>query len=373
MLTTINKDLKPFEDLAETFAAKELAKKVEEHDRFPFGDFFAGVVDKMFEVGFLGVMLPEKLGGIGSGISTLCVILERICRADSSAGGIIFTNALAQEIILACGSDALAKKVFAKASSASDFLLAFPSYMDPAHSGMLPSAVKKGREYALTGDLELLVLGGLAAKAVIPASTNDGSSWSFFLVDLKDTGIQKSEPVFTLGMHACPAVDVTMKEVRARLIGANGAERFKEVSAKMHLACAAMNAGIMKGSLKEALAYAKERFQGGREIINWSEVSMLLAGMAVKADVAEMCFAQACQAAEQGAAGNGSSCIAAALHIHEIACEAVTDGVQLLGGYGYMKDYGQEKRYRDARQVQALLGAAPMKKIDLIRELAGLG
>ena len=128
----------------------------------------------------------------------------------------------------------------------------------------------------------------------------------------------------------------------------------------------------MRGSLDEALAYSKERFQGGRSIINWSEVSMLLAGMAIKADVAGMCVAQACQAVEQGSVNNGSAGIAAAVHIHEIACEAVTDGIQVLGGYGYMKDYGQEKRYRDARQVQALLGAAPLKKIDLLRGLAGL-
>ena len=140
----------------------------------------------------------------------------------------------------------------------------------------------------------------------------------------------------------------------------------------MNLAAAAMNAGIMKGSLDEALAYSKERFQGGREIINWSEVSMLLAGMAIKSDVAEMCVAQACQALEQKENNNGSAGISVALHIHELACEAVTDGVQVLGGNGYMKDYGQEKRYRDARQVQALLGAPPMKKITLVRSLAGL-
>ena len=69
--------------------------------------------------------------------------------------------------------------------------------------------------------------------------------------------------------------------------------------------------------------------------------------------------------------GAGSA-FAAALHIHELACEVVTDGIQVLGGNGYMKDYGQEKRYRDARQVQALLGIAPLKKIGIIREIAGL-
>jgi len=82
--------------------------------------------------------------------------------------------------------------------------------------------------------------------------------------------------------------------------------------------------------------------------------------------------AQACQAFDADPKQWGSHGLAAALHVHELACEVVTDGIQVLGGNGYMKDYGQEKRYRDARQVQALLGTAPMKKIGLIRELAGL-
>jgi len=374
MLTSFKTDLKPFEELAGAFAAKELTKKVEEHDKYPFGEFFTKVMDKMYDVGFLGVVLPEDLGGIGGSINTLCVILERICRADSSAGGIIFTNALAQEIMLSAGAGALLKNIFPKASSCGEFLVAFPSYIDPGHTDRLPVAMKKGKDYILEGTLDFLVLGGLASNAVIPARMNNDASYSFYLVDLDDEGIEKSAPIFTLGMHACPAVDITMKGAKARLVGkqGKGSVYFKDVFPKMNIAAAAMNAGIMRGSLGEALAYSKERFQGGREIVKWSEVSMLLAGMAIKADVAGMCVAQACQVLDKEHGVWDSSSIAAALHIHELACEAVTDGVQVLGGYGYMKDYGQEKRYRDARQVQALLGAAPLKKIDLIRGLAGL-
>lgn len=374
MLTSFKSDLKPFEELAQSFAARELTKKTEENDRYPFGDFFEDVLNKAYEVGFLGVMLPEGLGGIGGSISTLCVILDNICRADSSLGGIVFTNALAQEILLAAKADGLAGDIFPKASTAREFLVAFPSYTDPSHTDKIPSATKSGKGYALTGKLEFLVLGGLAQKAIIPARTGTGGSYSFFLVDLSDKGLSKSDPIFGLGMHACPAIDVTLQGVETQLIGEKGKGRdyFKQASMKMHVAAAAMNSAIMKGSLGEALAYSKERSQGGREIIQWSEVSMLLAGMAIKADVAEMCVAQACLALEQEGKAWGSHCIAAGLHVHELACEAVTDGVQVLGGNGYMKDYGQEKRFRDARQVQALLGSSPMKKLDLIRDLAGL-
>lgn len=374
MLTSFKSELKPFEELAQSFAARELAKKTEENDRYPFGDFFEDVLNKAYEVGFLGVMLPEGLGGIGGSIGTLCVILDNLCRADSSLGGIIFTNALAQEILLTAKAEGIAADIFPKAASAREFLVAFPSYIDPSHTDKLPSASKSGKGHTLTGKLDFLVLGGLTQKAIIPARTGAGNSYSFFLVDLSAKGFSRSDPIFSHGLHACPAVDAVFQGVKAQLIGeeGKGGDYFAQVSTKMHVAAAAMNSGIMKGSLAEALAYSKERTQGGREIIRWSEVSMLLAGMAIKSNVAEMCVAQACQALEQNGKDWGPHCVGAVLHIHELACEAVTDGVQVLGGNGYMKDYGQEKRFRDARQVQALLGSSPLKKLAMIRGLADI-
>jgi alkylation response protein AidB-like acyl-CoA dehydrogenase len=374
MLSSLNIDLKPFKDLAESFAAKELAKKVEEYDRHPFAPFFSGVLDRAHEVGFLGVMLPEELDGIGQGIDALCTILQTICQVEASLGGIIFTNALAQEVMLAAGAHKALKKIFPKAASAREFLVAYPSFCDPGQMVRLPGAVRSGKGFLLTGDLEYLVLGGIAAWALVPARIDPQADYSFFLVDLADKGVQKGDPVFSLGFHACPAVDVVFNDAKALLIGGEGKGPlyFRSTAGKMHAAAAAMNAGIMKGSYNEALAYAKERFQGGCEIINWSEVSMILANMLIKSNVAEMCVAQACRALSQDEGRWDAYCMASALHIHELACDATTDGIQVLGGNGYMKDYGQEKRYRDARQVQALLGIAPLKKIRLIRRAAGL-
>ena len=352
MLTSFQPYLKPFDDLASSFAARELVKKIEEHDKYPFGPFFSEVLDKAYEVGFLGIVLSEEFGGIGQGIGALCVILDKICQADSSLGGIIFT----------------------KAVSACEFLVAYPSFCNPGQMVKLPEAKQTGKDFLLTGTLDYLVLGGIASRALVPAKLGDKAGYSFFLVDLSKKGIEKSEPIFSLGLHSCPAVDVVFKSVKAQLIGeeGKGSIYFDEASKKMHVAAGAMNTGIMKGSFNEALAYSKERLQGGCEIINWSEVSMILSNMLVKANVADMCVTQACQAIDQNSKEWGKNCVAAALHIHELACDAVTDGIQVLGGNGYMKDYGQEKRYRDARQIQALLGTAPMKKIAMIREAAGL-
>jgi len=363
-------DLKPFADLAQSFAAKELAGKVAEHDRYPFGEFYEDVLKKIHEVGFLNAALPAELGGAGFGISALCEILMNLSEADASPAGIIFTQAFSQKILLVAEAQELARDIFSKAASAKDGLIAFPVYANPASTDVLPVAQSNGGDYTLTGRIELLVLGNLARQAIIPARSGIGPSYSFFLVNLDDQNVEKSEPVFTLGLHACPAVDVTFSGVRARLIGKENAGHhyFEKISPEMNASAAAMNAGILRGVYNEALAYSQKREQGGRLIIQWSEVAMMLAGLSVKADVAAMCVHQSCLELEQKKGSCEPHVSAAALHVAELACDATNDGIQILGGYGYMKDYGQEKRYRDARMVQALLGPVPFKKLDIIRQ-----
>jgi alkylation response protein AidB-like acyl-CoA dehydrogenase len=372
MLTVYKSELKQFAELAQSFAAKELANNIQDHDRHPFGEFFFPVLDKARNVGFLGIMIPDDAGGSGGSISTLCVILENICKVDAAMGGIIFTNALSQQMLMAAGDCAVANRIFSGQASVRDFLVAFPSYMNPAREENLPQAELSGTDYTISGALDMLVLGGLARRAVIPARIAGFSGFSFFLVDMDQEGMAKKGPVFSLGLHACPCVDIAMHGVKATLLGTEGSGEnyFEKIFGAMHAAAAAMNTGIMKGALDAALVYARERRQGGRNIIDWSEVGMILANMLVKTDAAQLCLVQACWNLEQGTLHSDRYCISAALHIHELACDVVTDGIQVLGGYGYMKDYGQEKRYRDAHQVQALLGAAPLKRIAALRKFS---
>jgi len=226
-------------------------------------------------------------------MTALCIILDHISAADASLGGIIFTNALSQEIMLSVGCKDLLTGITGQAADA-------------------PSA-----------------------------------------------------------LIACPAVDLKLAGVSGTLIGGEkeGAKCFDQASDRMHAAVAAIQCGIMKGSFQDALAYSQERLQGGWEIINWSGLRMLLAEMAVQAKVAEMVVSEAPLAVEQQDQQWNICARAAALHLSELACKLTTDGIQILGGNGYMKDYGQEKRFRDAKQVQAFLGMAPMRKLGLISAL----
>ncbi len=375
MITALNKDLKPFEDMIMSFAKGELKPNVEEHDRYPFGNLDAEVIEgafqKIYDMGFLGILLPEKFGGIDQGISALCMLLTHIAEVDASYALIVFTNSMSQKIILEAEAETIAEKIFPNANTSREYLIAYPSFCNPSQIVTLPQATSSGKSYKLTGRLDYLVLGNYSNWAVVPAQVAGKPGYSFFLVDLRDKAIKKSAPIFSLGLHACPIIDVTFDGVSAQIIGEEGAgeKYFDQASKIMHVVTAAISAGIMKGSLKEAMDYTKEREQGGRAIVNWSEVRMILANMAVRSKAADMCVAETCQGIEAKIQDWGIYSVSTALIVHEMTCEVVNDGVQLLGGNGYMKDYGQEKRYRDARQVQALLGLAPLKKLALIKEI----
>jgi alkylation response protein AidB-like acyl-CoA dehydrogenase len=137
----------------------------------------------------------------------------------------------------------------------------------------------------------------------------------------------------------------------------------------MSIPAAAISLGIMEGSFKEALAYAGERYQGGRNIVDWSGVRMKLAEMAIQIDVARSCLSGICSACDAASPDGNGAAVAAAIHISDMACSATSEGVQLLGGNGYMKDYGQEKRMRDARQARSLLGMSGLKKMKYIERI----
>ncbi len=365
------KELRLLDKISAEFAKKMLAPEREENDKYPFGDFFQHILDKAFELDFFHIMLPEEVGGTGHGLEAFCVILDNLCREDSSLGGILFTTALAQQIMLASNAKSLLTGIVNGAETPADILIAFRALCNPLEAPHLPTASDKKNGYTISGAVDYLVLGNIARHALIPAKINGGKGYSFFLVDMAAEGIHQSEPVVSHGLHACPAVDVTLKSTPATLVGieGHGADYFKEVALTMQLSAAAMSCGIMKGAFKEAFSYCSQRVQGGRKIKDWSALQMTLADMVTKMHVADMLITQACRDALKREKGWHIRVQAASIHIQDSAASLVSDGIQVMGGVGYMKDFGQEKRFRDAGQTNAFLGIAPIKKLNLARQL----
>lgn len=364
----ITQDLKPFAELARKFARSSLAEKRYENDRYPFGAFPDDAPRLAHELGFFNCTLPADCGGSGQGIDVLCVILDEISRIDASMAGIIFTTTLAQELMLAAGCRDQLRAVADRGGGWSDALIAFPSFSNPSEIETAAVAVKEEDGYLVTGSIEYLVLGSIASWALIPAATAGREGFSFFLIPLDRDGVVQSAPVASLGMHACPAVDITLDSVPAAIVGreGGGSRYFEEAADRLFIAAAAISSGIMKGAFREAWEYSGDRIQGGRAIKNWSALRMILADMAIKVEIADMAVYQACRSVMESSPKAPLLARAAALHIQELSTDLTTDGIQVLGGYGYMKDFGQEKRFRDAKQAQSFFGLVPMKKLKIV-------
>jgi alkylation response protein AidB-like acyl-CoA dehydrogenase len=360
-------------ELAATFSKKELTADRERHDRYPFGPFFTDVLDKAHGAGLLTIGAAGEEGG--RVIGTLSVVVGEISRWDASLAGIIVTSFLARLIINEAGSGGLVEDPHPSGEAYTGSLIAHASFENPLDTPPALVARKKDGGFRLTGDVRYVVLGGIAPRALVAAPHENGEGFSYFLVDTGDEGVAVSGPILSMGLAACPAVDMTLDDAPARLVGkeGGGAAYFQNASALISIPVAAMSVGIMKGSLEEALAYARERFQGGRPIVEWSEVRMILGRMALGTKVAELAVLSAQDELQENAPGWEKSARAAAIFSARTAADVTTDGVQLLGGYGYMTDYGQEKRFRDARETQALLGTLPMRELSFVDDVIGGG
>ncbi|MDT8273866.1 MAG: acyl-CoA dehydrogenase family protein [Desulfomonilia bacterium] len=369
-LAAHNEERKAFNDLARSFARKELLDHVHEHE-YPYFRTVSGIVETAREAGLFSINLPLDWGGTGLRAPALAGIMKEISTVDAGMAAMLFTHAAALELIAVAADTAedRCRTICQLVSEPDTIPLAYQSYTAPEEME-LPD-VSGESTCLMSGKLPLLALGGMARYAVSAGARQKDGEFSYYLIDLSGDGIPKSDSILTMGFQACQAVDVTLNNVPALLIGAegNGQSYFRKMQSRMSLPASAISLGIMEGSFKEALAYSGQRWQGNRTIVEWSAVRMKLAEMAVQIDVARSCLSGISSAFDAASTEGTGSAVAAAIHISDMACMVASEGVQVLGGNGYMKDYGQEKRMRDARQARSLLGMNGLKKMNYIERI----
>lgn len=363
-------ELRAFSDLARSFAKKELASHLHGHE-YPYSLDVKGIIETAKEAGLFGINLPLEWGGVGLDVRALAGIVQEISAIDAGMAGMLFTHAAALEIIAAAADSDKENclSVYEAVTGTDSIPLAFQSCSSPAETDF-PEVSGK---HLLNGRLPFLVLGAAARYAVAAGARQKEKGFSYYLIDLSHDGAAMSDPILTLGLQACQAVDVTLSDVPGLLIGEQGSGEvcFEKMQLRMSLAAAAISLGIMEGCFKEALAYTGQRWQGGRNIVEWSAVRMKLAEMAIAVDVGRSCLKGISSVCDAAPPDENASAAAAAIHMSELACSMTSEGVQVLGGNGYMKDYGQEKRMRDARQAGSLLGMSGLKKMSYIERIIG--
>lgn len=364
MAPLLESDLQLFRSTAERFARKELEPRAIALDNYPFTEFNKAALDAAHEAGLLRVTLPEARGGAGQSVSVLCEILMSLARADASFAAVIFLHEIAIRVLNKSGKQEAIDKY------AGLRLIAFPAYHSPFDLPRGVAAQKTSGGYQLGGKVEFLPLAPVADALIIPALLEAKGTIGFFIVAADAKGVSVSDPVISLGLRNCPIADVTLNGVEtpeSNLLCLDAEAFYLPLVRELIAGTAAMFAGVARGSYETARDYARQRYQGGRMIIDYDMVRMMLAGLAVSAEASRSLVRSI--AAEVDAGRPFPAAEAGALLIAEQVSRATADGVQCLGGYGYMEEYGQEKRMRDAQQLQLLFGAEPARRLELLAEL----
>ncbi len=364
MSSTSKSDLQSFQDLAQRFAKKELEPKAIELDNYPYSDFNEGALKAAMEVGLLQVLMPEVHGGTGQGMAVFCEIISSLARTDASFASVVLVNSLAQSALVKWGSQALVEEYIQSA------LIAFPAYNLPTDLPRDLAAEKKGNGYSLKGKVEYLTLAPVADAMILPVLIKGNEQVAFFLVNASATGVSISEPVLSLGLRNCPVADLEFDSVEVsaeNLLCADAETDYPALAASFRPVVAALAVGVLNGSYEAAKAYARERYQGGCMIVDYDQVRLMLVNMAVLAECGKSLVQSMAQAADEESPWPLSD--AGLILLTEQASRATTDGVQVLGGYGYIEDYGQEKRMRDAKQIEGIFGAAPAKRLELMADI----
>src|ERR1700689_1767849 len=342
------------------FVVKELAPHAEEWEENTFPD---SVFARMGELGFLGLDKPEEYGGQGGDYYTALVLAEEIVHSHSGglAMGVAVQTDMAMPPILAFGSEEQKQQWAAPAISGTKILCIGITEPDAGSdvAGIKTRAVKDGDEYVINGSKTYITNGIRAHAIVLVTKTGDGQDpnghegFTLFLVPMDTPGVIREKSLKKLGMHASDTALLAFQDVRVpstAVLGQVGKGFYHimwELQGERLIGAAGMVAGAQK-CFERTLQYAHERKAFGREIGKFQVIRHKFAEMATKIESArQMTYITAWRF------NNGEYPVReismAKLHASRVLCEVADECIQIHGGAGYMKEYGIERVWRDAR------------------------
>ena len=361
-----------------SFAAKEILPHVMEWDEH--GTFPADVVKKMGELGLMGVIFPEELGGAGLGYVEYVLAIEELSRVDGSVGIIIAShNSLCTNHIMLAGNDEQRKRWIPRLASG-EWLGAW-GLTEPGSGsdagGMRTTAVRQGDGWVLNGSKTFITNGSHANCAVVMAlndkakGTHGGNTG--FVVERGTAGFRSGKKENKLGLRASDTAELIFEDCvipAENMLGTEGSG-FKDAMRVLdggRISIAALALGIARGALDAAMKYATQRRQFGKAISEFQAIQFKLATMATELDAAWLLTMRAAQMKDAGQNVTLESSMAK-LYASEVACRICDEGVQIHGGYGFIKDYPAEKFYRDVKLCTIGEGTSEIQRIVIAREL----
>ncbi len=372
-----SQEQKILKKMVRDFAEKEIKPHVMEWDE---GQIFPKeLFHKMGELGFLGVVIPEEYGGAGYGYVEYAIIIEELSRIDGSIGlGVAAHNSLCTSHIYMFGNEEQKQKFLvplAKGEAIGAWGLTEPG--SGSDAGALKSTARKeGDYYILNGTKQFITHGTYGDVYVVMARTNPDAGKhgiSAFILDKSIEGFRPGKKENKCGMRASDTSELIFEDAKVpadRLLGKEG-EGFKNALQILdggRISIAAYCLGMAQGAYEVALRYSKERYAFGKPISAFQAIQFKLADMATKIEAARLLVYQAASLKDAGHNVNRISAMAK-LYASEAAVWVANEAVQILGGYGYVKEYPAEKFYRDAKLGTIGEGTSEIQRLVIARSL----
>jgi alkylation response protein AidB-like acyl-CoA dehydrogenase len=350
------------------------AAEVDEEARFP-----EEAAKALLSADFSAPHVPEEYGGAGADALATVIVIEEVARVCMSSSLIPAVNKLGSLPVQIAGSEELKKNYLTKLAAGEGMFSYCLSEPDAGSDAvrMKTKAVRDGDHWVLNGVKRWITNAGESEYYTVMAVTDPearSKGISAFVVEKSDEGVSFGAPEKKLGIKGSPTREVYFDNVRIpsmRMIGEEGTGFAIAMKTLDHtrVTIAAQAVGVAQGALDYALGYAKERQQFGQPIADFQGLQFILADMGMKVEAARQLTYAAAGRSERGDKDLTFFGAAAKCFASDVAMEVTTNAVQVLGGYGYTRDYPVERMMRDAKITQIYEGTNQVQRIVMARQL----
>jgi alkylation response protein AidB-like acyl-CoA dehydrogenase len=359
------------------FAEREILPNVMKWDEA--GEFPLAIIKDLGKLGLLGTVFPTEYGGAGMGYIEYVTAIEELSRVDGSVGIIVAAHtSLCTNHIFLAGSEEQKKKFVSKLATGEHigaWGLTEPSSGSDAGSARM-TAVRKGKTWVLNGTKTFCTNGHYADTLVVIAVTDRAAhthGLSAFIVEKGAKGFRPGKKENKLGLRASDTAELIFEDCVIpveNLLGKEG-DGFIDAMRVLdggRISIAALSLGMAEGAYEAALKYSKQRKQFGKAISEFQAIQWKLADMATEIEAAKLLTFRAASLKDAGSKSTLESSMAK-LYASEVAVRCANEGVQIHGGYGFIKDYPAEKFYRDVKLCTIGEGTSEVQRLVIARQL----
>ncbi len=365
-------------EVVRELAREKVAPRAAEIDAT--GQFPWDIKDLLAEQGILGMPFPEEYGGIGSSKLSIVMVIEELAKYCVTTSLILAVQQLGTLPIALAGTDDQKRRYFPRCASG-EWLAAY-GLTEPGSGsdagGMRTRAVKKGDKYILNGSKRFITNAGLAHVNVVFAVTDPAKGTrggiSAFIVEKDYPGFSVGKIEEKMGIRGSQTGELIFEDCEVpaeNLLGREG-DGFKIALMTLDRTRPGIGAqavGVAQGAIDFAVQYTKERKQFGRALAENQGLQFMLADMATRVQAARLLVYDVAERLDRGESDVSRYSAMAKLFASDTAMEVTTDAVQLLGGYGYIKDYPVERMMRDAKITQIYEGTNQIQRVVIARDL----